>query len=89
MTANLKSTHGNIYKSETEDHISHNILVSYLPEGFRPKDNTLIPVWVGKGEGDNTKMMGNLILYPSGEIWFYVGYGIEVRSFAAQCGFYI
>ena len=79
----------NIYKSETEDHISHNILVSYLPEGFRPKDNTLIPVWVGKGEGDNTKMMGNLILYPSGEIWFYVGYGIEVRSFAAQCGFYI
>lgn len=79
----------NIYKSETEDHISHNILVSYLPEGFRPKDNTLIPIWVGKGEGDNTKMMGNLILYPSGEIWFYVGYGIVVRSFAAQCGFYI
>ena len=79
----------NIYKSETEDHISHNILVGYLPEGFRPKDNTLIPVWAGKGEGDNTKMMGNLILYPSGEIWFYVGYGIEVRSFAAQCGFYI
>ena len=79
----------NIYKSETEDHISHNILIGYLPEGFRPKDNTLIPIWVGKGEGDNTKMMGNLILYPSGEIWFYVGYGIEVRSFAAQCGFYI
>lgn len=79
----------NIYKSETEDHISHNILIGYLPEGFRPKDNTLIPIWVGKGEGDNTKMMGNLILYPSGEIWFYVGYGIVVRSFAAQCGFYI
>lgn len=79
----------NIYKSATEDHISHNIVIGYLPEGYRPKDDMLIPVWVGKGEGDNTRMMGNLLVFPDGAIWFYVGYGLTIRSFATQCGFYI
>ena len=53
----------NVYISETEDKITHNFLVSHLPEGFRPKDNTLIPVWAGKGEGDNTKMMGLSLIH--------------------------
>ena len=78
-----------IIPSETEDKITHNFLVSHLPEGFRPKDNTLIPVWVGKGEKDNTKMMGNIIVYADGGIWFYIGDGLTARSFATQCGFYI
>lgn len=79
----------NVHISETEDKITHNFLVSHLPEGFRPKDNTLIPVWVGKGEKDNTKMIGNIIVYADGGIWFYIGDGLTARSFATQCGFYI